>query len=343
MDYVSVNVNDKPKHHGQFYPTTPGPYDVWAIEFGYTPPHESPTDEKERIELLLSQSTKNELGFGNDADDMRSPGRGIDPRVNVSDMSSDPVAYAKQRMDIVRSLYPGLKKRYERPGESYHAFTDAFSILNREYSNSAMVISRYVGGVFMDRSLVGQKESKKPFRPVPQDKQKWAMTLLGKYIFAPNAFEIPEGIMDYLQWERRGFSGTRDPKLLDMYLGTQKEILNHFFHVNVLKRISDTELYGNGYGLNEMMLDLTTICFSADAGTSVNAVRRNLQIEYTERLIRIVQNKGKVKYSHLAVASAFENLNKVKKYTLKSYGMDDATKAHRKYLTYRINKELEKY
>jgi hypothetical protein len=274
---------------------------------------------------------------------MRSPGKGIDPRVNVSDMSADPVAYAKQRMDIVRSLYPGLKKRYERPGESYHAFTDAFSILNREYSNSAMVISRYVGGVFMDRSLVGQKGSQKPFRPVPQGKQKWAMTLLGKYIFAPNAFEIPEGIMDYLQWERRGFSGTRDPKLLDMYLGTQKDILNHFFHVNVLKRISDSELYGNGYGLNEMMLDLTTICFSADAGTNVNAVRRNLQIEYTERLIRIVQNKGKVKYGHLAVASAFENLNKVKKYTLKSYGMDEATKAHRKYLTYRINKELEKY
>ena len=78
---------------------------------------------------------------------MRSPGKGIDPRVNVSDMSADPVAYAKQRMDIVRSLYPGLKKRYERSGESYHAFTDAFSILNREYSNSAMVISRYVGEI----------------------------------------------------------------------------------------------------------------------------------------------------------------------------------------------------
>ena len=343
MEYPAVNVNDNPKHHGQFYTTVPGPYDIWAIEFGYTPPLENPEDEKERIELLLSQSTKNELRFGNDADDMRSPGKGIDPRVNTSDMSTNPIAYAKQRMDIVRSLYPGLKKRYERPGESYHAFTDAFSILNREYRNSAMVISRYVGGVFTDRSLVGQKGSQKPFRPVPKDKQKWAMTLLGKYIFAPNAFETPEGIMDHLQWERRGFSGTRDPKLLDMYLGTQKNILNHFFHINVLKRISDTELYGNDYGLNEVMLDLTTICFSADAGTSVNAIRRNLQIEYTERLIRIVQNKGKVKYSHLAVASAFENLNKVKKYTLKSYGMNEATKAHRKYLTYRINKELEKY
>ena len=176
-----------------------------------------------------------------------------------------------------------------------------------------MVISRYVGGVFLDRSMVGQKGSQKPFRPVPQGKQKWAMTLLGKYIFAPNAFETPEGIMNHLQWERRGFSGTRDPKLLDMYLGTQKNILNHFFHVNVLKRISDTELYGNSYGLNEMMLDLTIICFSADASTSGNAVRRNLQIEYTERLIRIVQNKGEAKWGHLAVADACEDLNRVKK------------------------------
>ena len=340
MDYVSANVSGNPKHHGQFYSTTPGPYDIWAIEFGYTPSFESAVDEEERVELLLRKSTKNELGFGNDADDMRSPGKGIDPRVNVSDMSNDPVAYAQQRMDIVRSLYPGLKDRFERIGESYHAFRDAFFILNREYVNSANVISRYVGGVYMDRSLVGQEDREEPFMPVPEDKQKWAMALLGKYMFAPNAYEIPEGIYNHLQWERRGFSGTQDPKILDKVLGAQKGILDHLLHMNVLKRISDTELYGNEYSLNEMMGDLTSSCFSADAAKNVNGMRRNLQVEYTERLIRIVQNKGKVKYDHLTVAAAFENLNKIKRYTLKSSGVDEGTKAHRKYLTYRIDKVL---
>ena len=32
---------------------------------------------------LLARSTEPALAFGNDADDMRSPGGGIDPRVNT--------------------------------------------------------------------------------------------------------------------------------------------------------------------------------------------------------------------------------------------------------------------
>ena len=31
MDYVSANVGINSKNHGQFYTTTPGPYDIWAI------------------------------------------------------------------------------------------------------------------------------------------------------------------------------------------------------------------------------------------------------------------------------------------------------------------------
>tara|TARA_B110000438_G_scaffold65133_1_gene65724 strand:+ start:2654 stop:5197 length:2544 start_codon:yes stop_codon:yes gene_type:complete len=341
MDYVSANVSTSPQHHGQFYSTVPGPYDLWAIEFGYTPPLENPEDEKERVFSLLEKSTKNEMGFGNDADDMRSPGKGIDPRVMVSDMSDNPIAYAKQRMDIVRALYPDLKKKFEKKGESYHAFKDAFSIINREYGTSARVISRYIGGVYMDRSMVGQENREAPFNPVPKDEQKWAMTLLEKYIFSPSAYSIPNDIIKHLQWERRGFSGTRDPKVLDMVLGTQKDILNHLLHFKVLKRISDTELYGNQYGLNEMMIDLTSACFSSDAGSNVNSMRRNLQAEYTQRMIQIVLSKGSGNYDHLSISAAYENLNKIKKYVSRLHGVDEPTKAHRKYLAYRIQEALD--
>ena len=341
MDYVAVNVNDDPKRHGQFYSTIPGPYDVLAVQFGYTSAFENPIEEKIRETELLSRSTEKALGFGNDADDMRSPGKGIDPRIMVSDMSDDPVGYAQQRMDIVRSLYKGLRQRYEISGESYHAFADAFSILNREYGFSANTISRYVGGVYLDRSMFGQKGGRKPFVPVPGDKQKWSMTLLNKYVFAPNAFEIPDEIFHYLQLERRGFSGTTDPKILDQFLNMQKDILDHLLHVNVLKRISDTELYGNDYGLNNMLLDLTNACFAADARQNVNPIRRILQAEYTERLINIVLNKNKQrKYDHLTVSAAFDNLNHINKYISKVHGVDKPTKAHRKYLAYRIHKTL---
>jgi len=167
------------------------------------------------------------------------------------------------------------------------------------------------------------------------------MTLLNNYIFAPDAFKVPNDVYSYLQWQRRGWSGTKDPKILDMVLRMQSGVLNQLLHANVLKRVSDTELYGNGYGLSEMMNDLTTTCFSADAGSNVNSMRMNLQTEYTKRLIKIVQNKGKMIYDHISVGSAFENLNKVKKYASRFNGVDEPTKAHRKHLIYIIDKALD--
>ena len=341
MDYVSANVGVDSKHHGQFYSTTPGPYDIWAIEFGYTPGLESPEDEKERTKTLLNKSVKNEFKYGNDADDMRSPGKAIDPRIMISDMSSDPVSYAQERMNIIRSVYPTLNEKFEKDGESYHGLRDAFVVLNNEYANCTRVISRYIGGVYMDRSMVGQEGKEKPFVPVPEENQKWAMTLLTKYAFAPNAYQIPSSLYNYLQKERRGWSGTNDPNILNMFLNIQKDLFNHLLHINVLKRISNTELYGNTYGLSDMMKDLTSACFSADAGSNVTLMRINLQTEYTRRLISIVHNKGKVKFDHVSVVLAFDHLNKIKKYAAKTSGTNDQTKAHRKHLVYIIDKALD--
>jgi len=341
MDYVPVNVNKDINHHGQFYSTTPGPYDIWAVEFGYTPAVKDPVSEKYRLQELLSKSTKNSLGFGNDADDMRFPGYGIDPRIMIGDMSDDPMGYAQDRMDHVRALYSDLRIRYENDGESYHAFTDAFNTLSREYSSSADIISRFIGGIYMDRSMVAQEGREKPFTPVPETQQKWAMTLLKKYIFSPNAFNMPQKIYDYLMFERRGFSGTVDPNIHDKILAVQKRVLNQLLHPNLLKRITNTQLYGNNYTLNDMMTDLTEACFSSDMSTNINTMRMNLQTEYTKRIINIVHNKNSIKYDHVSVATAFENLNIIKKLTSKTNGVDAQTKAHRKHIIYLIDKALD--
>ena len=192
----------------------------------------------------------------------------------------------------------------------------------------------------MDRSMSGQSGKSTPFRPVPRSEQKWAMTLLGKYVFAPDAFDVSEDIASHLQFERRGFSGTVDPNLSDLYLGVQKGILDQLLHKKVLKRISNTEFYGNTYNVNEMMTDLTASCFSYDSGSNVNIARRNLQIELTNRLINMLHNKKNI-YDHIAVSAAHSNLVRIKKYTIKTGGMNEATKAHRKFLAYRIERAFQ--
>ena len=189
--------------------------------------------------------------------------------------------------------------------------------------------------------MVGQDDREPPFLAINKDTQKWAMTLLNKYVFSPKAFAVPQDIYSHLQWERRGWSGTKDHKIHDQVLDIQKNVFDHLLHVNVLKRVSDTGLYGNNYSLSHMLRDLTNSCFAVDAGSNVNSMRRNLQVEYTERLIKVVLNKGKLKHDHLTVATAHSNLNKILKFSSKKYNVDEATKAHREYLIYRITEALD--
>jgi hypothetical protein len=47
----------------------------------------------------LAKSTLPELTFGNDADDMRSPGKAIDPRVMIGDLSNDQIGYSIHMME----------------------------------------------------------------------------------------------------------------------------------------------------------------------------------------------------------------------------------------------------
>ena len=69
-----------------------------------------------------------------------------------------------------------------------------------------------------------------------------------------------------------------DPKLHDMILNSQKGVLSHLLHRNVLKRMTDSALYGNEYDLNTFMTDLTFAIFDADKRSNVTTQRQNLQI-----------------------------------------------------------------
>ena len=166
------------------------------------------------------------------------------------------------------------------------------------------------------------------------------MNALRDYAFAPNAMEAPSELYNYLALQRRGFNffgRTEDPKLHDRVLNTQSSVLSHVLHPNTLKRISDSELYGNKYKLSEFMTDLNDAIFKADAGRSVNSRRQNLQIAYTEMLINIITQSN---YTNMAQSMALYNLKNIRRIAGSTAG-DVATRAHRQHLALLIDKALD--
>ena len=337
MDYAGINLTKDRTKQGQYYDTSVGPYDEWAIQFGYTP-FKSAQEAKD----LLNQSTKPELIFGNDADDMRSPGKAIDPRVMIGDLSNDQIGYSIDRFELVNNMMKDVKEKFTNNGESYQELRRAYYILSGQRATAANVISRFIGGVYVDRAMAGQEGGTQPYTPVSLQDQKRAMNAMSKYVFAPNAFDAPNDLYNYLAMQRRGYNFSRapeDPKIHEQVLTYQKNVLRHVLHPNTLQRISDSELYGNKYSLSTFMTDLNSAIFKADIYGNVNSFRQNLQVEYTNMLIDALTGKQKDKFTNNAKSMALYNLKNIRAMAAPSGNV--SSRAHKQHLRTLIDNSLK--
>ncbi|GIU38451.1 zinc-dependent metalloprotease [Shewanella schlegeliana] len=340
MEYAPINLAPIGVEQGDYFQTELGPYDYWAIEYGYSIGLKDKSAELDRLEHILSRSGEKELAFGNDADDMRYSGTHIDPMSMTGDMSSNPVAYAVERMALINQKLGELKKTALVKGESYQQLLTSVNALYGDYKKQAVVISRQIGGVNVERSFVGDNTAA-PYTPVTVEKQLQAMNALTQYVFSEQVLTSLDPLYAYMQHQRRGWDGqgkNEDPKAHQMVLKLQTSVLNHLLHNNVLQRISDTELYGNDYDLHRYMNDLTSAIFTDSE--VLKSTSRNLQIEYVQRLIKIAGIGADSNYPHLAKSTALHQLRSIADRS-SPWGANEVTKAHKAYVDLLIEKAIE--
>ena len=338
MDYAGLNINPNREEQGQYADMSLWPYDIWAIQFGY-----QPFENDEERDKLLERSTEKELIFGNDADDMRSPGKAIDPRVMTGDLSSDQITYSIDRIELVNTLKNKIKSQFSIEGEYYDDLRRSYYLLNSQAARAGDILSRFVGGVYVERATFVQTNAKQPYTPVALRDQKRAFKAIEHYIFSPTAFETPKEVYNYLAQRRRGFdffSKTEDPKIHDIVLGYQSRVLAHLLHPYTLQRIVDSELYGNQYPLDQFMTDLNKAICAADSKGEVNSFRQNLQLTYVKRLIDMVTGSTASRFNTLSQSLALYNLKEIQEWVKKPKGSKGSV-AHKIHLNTLIENALK--
>jgi len=342
MDYTDIHIAPPGREHTQFFTTQPGPYDDWIVDYSYSAGSDDATAEAQRLAGIAARSTEPALLFGTDDHVMARAGWAMDPRVLWYDMTSDPIGYAEERLGLIEDLLIIARDKNAAEGESYHQLRDAYVVMLAQFARSITVMSRYIGGVYINRSVVGQAGATTPFTPVSLDDQRRAMAGLAAHLFAPNAFAGSAELYSHLQEQRRlwNFYGeTEDPKIHEWLLALQRGVLTHLLHPNVMTRITDSRLYGNEYALTDLMADLTDAVFTEDLRGDVNTFRQNLQLEYVSKLIDVVSDDDDYDYPSQSIA--LYHLRTIEEMMDGKRRGDIETQAHTDNVLYVIRRALE--
>jgi hypothetical protein len=340
MDYNGINLAPDGTPQGQYFTDRPGPYDIWAIQFGYTPSLSAPAAEHERVARLLERADEPGLAFGNDADDMRFPGAGIDPRVMIDDLSADPLRYGDQRLATLTRLLQSLADRSDRGELAMNELFVSFRSVWRKIHDTAESISRFVGGVYVDHPADSRLSASTPvLAPVPSATQREALAILERHIFAPDALNMPPRLLANLQLQRRGFrayGSTQDPKIHAEIAALHARLLDHLLHPAVLARITDARTYGGGLTVAELASDLSAACFHADSRGPVPPSRQHLQAAYVDRLSAILEPDKTPDCDPLTRAAARQELADLLELLASAPASDRETTAHRNMLIHKI-------
>jgi len=274
MDYSRFNYVAQPEDGialGDLIPKI-GPYDHYAIHWGYAPIPEASSAEGERATLdkwLREQETKPWLRFSVPG------GTGIDPTDQTEAVGdSDAVLATTLGTKNIKRVLELAAAALPANGENNDDLADLHAEILRQWRNELGHITPLIGGMQAQNRHLGQ--SGPVFTPVPRERQKQAMRF-----FAENLFVTPSWLV------RPEILARTTPQGALTQIGTlQRAILDRILETRKLERMMELEaLHGaNAYPPAELFADLRASIFGEfnAAAPKVDPYRRNLQRIYVD-------------------------------------------------------------
>jgi hypothetical protein len=304
MDYNPVNIMPEGEKQGDFFSTTIGPYDMWAIEYGYKPlSGGSPDAELAELKKIAARSGEPGLAYAADGN-----ARGIDPDPHSVryDLGNDMVAYAKSQAKLVAESWPNVVDDMTKDGDGYQRARRAFGVLLARHGEVMFSAARYVGGLHVSRSHKGDAKAPKPLEVVPVERQREALALLEEQVFSDKPFSFPPELYNQLaasQWDHWGTQIVErgDYPVHDIILMWQDRIVSKLLSPLTLSRLHDSELKlsadADALTAAELIERLTKAVYSevdtvkegefTNRKPAISSLRRNLQRAYLRRMSQL--------------------------------------------------------
>jgi hypothetical protein len=272
MDYGRFNYVAQPGDGARLIPIL-GPYDYYAVDWGYRRIPGAATPEAERPvldSLARLQDANRMLRFGN-AD-------GVDPEAQTEDLGSDPIAATTLGLKNIRRVMPLLlPANTTDPLRDYSDLNENYGRLIGQWQRELGHVVTLVGGVYRAEKYPDQ--SGVIFAPAPRVRQQAAVRFL-----LDNAFETPAFFLDVDVLRRIEPNGT-----VDRIRQSQGQLLDGLFNDARMNRLVDQEALATGaapaYGLADLLHDVRAGLFRELAtAKTIDIYRRNVQRNFVDLL-----------------------------------------------------------
>ncbi|MEO7104060.1 MAG: zinc-dependent metalloprotease, partial [Gemmatimonadaceae bacterium] len=253
-----------------------GPYDRYAIMWGYTPlPQASSTDAERPVldSIARIQDSIPWYRFGNLTEtraDNPDPGDGAEA---VGD--ADAVKSTGYGLKNIERIMPMLLRVTQKPGEDNSDLAEIYDRLVAQWSDEMGHVASIVGGATAHTKYGGQPGP--VYTPVSRERQVAAVQFLNEH-----AFRTPTVFLDRTVTTRIEPNGS-----LSRINNAQAQILRTLLEDPRLRRMIETSAHGDAtYSVADLLSDLHHGIWTelGDRGVTIDTYRRSIQRTYLDQL-----------------------------------------------------------
>ncbi|MFN0314034.1 MAG: zinc-dependent metalloprotease, partial [Burkholderiales bacterium] len=279
MSYARINYVAQPGDGAALLPRF-GPYDFFAIHWGYHPLPGMTGEWAELDRLAARQTEEPMLRFGGEDE-----AADIDPSVTTHVLGSDPVVAADLGLRNVDRTMELLVPASTRLGRDYTRLGELYEALVTHRHRQLEAVARLVGGVEETRHQAGRGGA--PFAPVDPIRARAAVRFI-----AERAFAKPGPLLDRGVLRRVSPEGWLDP-----LQGSNIKLLERLLDPAVFQRLAEATTWASPYSGymktpppyqgSDLLRDLSEHLFEelGQPRVEIGFYRRELQRNYIHLLV----------------------------------------------------------
>jgi len=287
MDYLPTNFKmDHGDIQGDYAMIGIGPYDMWAIEYGYTL-------DKKKLPKILKRVSEPELAYGTDEDTW-----GPDPLARRYDFGKKPLEFAKDQVSMALMHRKTILDKFVEDGESWGKARKGYVMTLGLQTRATSMMSNWLGGTFVHRDKKGDPEDRKPIEVVPADDQRAALDFVVENVFFDETYGLTPELLAYMTNDPMKRYSSPSWPIHDRVMGIQASMLSNLMDPSTLTLIYDNEFRvpedQDAFTLNELFTKINEAIWKevddapkgrfTERKPAISSLRRNLQTEHIERL-----------------------------------------------------------